>query len=614
MIEATTRDLVEEVGVLSDFDGSPAEFWSQLARALGSSTESAQVQILHKNGEPSSWQPIAIWNAERTTRSEFDVDLGDLAEQCISKTSNGSLLRAFPNGKGSHFASIVDVSPSRESKHRAVAVSDLAIRESGEAERIHDKLRLAAQISRTFQWRQAARSEADRTSRIATALDLALEINTHERFLSAALAFTNGVANDFKCDRVSVGWVKNGYVRVRAIDNTEKVNQKMEAIREIERVMDEAYDQDEEIVSPAPSPNPVYVSREHDSLRKERKLSSVVTLPLRNKDSIVGALTCEWESHRVTEQEITSLRLVCDSVNPRLEYLHHSDRWIGARFFSWVRQVAGNIVGFHYTWTKLTVLAIAALIAALVFVKVPYRVEGQFILRSEEVSTISAPFQGYIERVHVRPGDQVARGEPLLEFDQSEFQLQQVSASADLLRFQREAQKARAARDHAEVNIATAQAQQAQARLDLTNYRAGLTELKAPFDCVVVEGDLLSSVGGAVQRGEALFRLARTDALYFEMSVGEEEIHEVLETRVADVAFVARPEDTFRVEEITIEPAAIQKEGKNTFTIRGKYPGSAPAWWRPGMTGVTKLPVEDRTLGWLLTHKVVDFLRLYFWW
>ena len=35
---------------------------------------------------------------------------------------------------------------------------------------------------------------------------------------------------------------------------------------------------------------------------------------------------------------------------------------------------------------------------------------------------------------------------------------------------------------------------------------------------------------------------------------------------------------------------------------------------RPGMSGLCKLNVEKRTLLWILTHRTVDFLRLWLWW
>jgi len=38
-----------------------------------------------------------------------------------------------------------------------------------------------------------------------------------------------------------------------------------------------------------------------------------------------------------------------------------------------------------------------------------------------------------------------------------------------------------------------------------------------------------------------------------------------------------------------------------------------PDWWRPGMAGVAKIHVGHRSFLWILTHRTVDFLRMFFW-
>ena len=48
--------------------------------------------------------------------------------------------------------------------------------------------------------------------------------------------------------------------------------------------------------------------------------------------------------------------------------------------------------------------------------------------------------------------------------------------------------------------------------------------------------------------------------------------------------------------------------------VRSAFAGPIQPWWRPGMTGVCKFSVEKRTLLWILTHRTVDFLRLWLWW
>jgi hypothetical protein len=37
-------------------------------------------------------------------------------------------------------------------------------------------------------------------------------------------------------------------------------------------------------------------------------------------------------------------------------------------------------------------------------------------------------------------------------------------------------------------------------------------------------------------------------------------------------------------------------------------------WWRPGMTGLARIDVGSRNIAWILTHRMIDNLRMLLWW
>jgi hypothetical protein len=125
---------------------------------------------------------------------------------------------------------------------------------------------------------------------------------------------------------------------------------------------------------------------------------------------------------------------------------------------------------------------------------------------------------------------------------------------------------------------------------------------------------LRNRIGAPVEQGEALFRLARTDRLYVEAEVNERDVHEVQGKATGEIAFVSQPHKRYPVKIERLEPAATAKEGKNVFLVRCEIEGQPDDWWRPGMSGVCKLNVGNRSLMWILTHRTVDFLRMWFWW
>ncbi|MDA1278394.1 MAG: HlyD family efflux transporter periplasmic adaptor subunit, partial [Verrucomicrobia bacterium] len=360
--------------------------------------------------------------------------------------------------------------------------------------------------------------------------------------------------------------------------------------------------------------SPFLVSKEHETFARDQHSENICSMPLRKDDQPVAVLTCERRTTPFSEVEVRQFRLACDQAIPRLADLQRNDRWFGARWKTWAREALAKFLGPEHTWSKLFAILGCA---AVVFCSVPiftYKVEGNFILRSDEVSFLTAPFEGYIQDVGVRPGDIVNQGAELVGLNTDDLLLQEAGAVADQARYFREMEKARAAGELAEMRISQALADQAEARLQLIRYRLEQASIKAPFAGVIVEGDLRQRIGAPVKQGDALLKVARTDSLYVEAEVNERDVQEILKKANAEIAFVTQPKLKFPVEITRVEQAAFPKDQQNVFLVRCALTGAPEGWWRPGMSGVCKIPVEKRTLAWIFTHRTVDFLRMFFWW
>src|SRR6185436_5650453 len=174
------------------------------------------------------------------------------------------------------------------------------------------------------------------------------------------------------------------------------------------------------------------------------------------------------------------------------------------------------------------------------------------------------------------------------------------SAVAEMNRYLREAEKARAAKSLADMRIAQALGDQAKARLDLMRYRIARAVVQVPFAGVVVEGDLRDRLKAPVKQGDTLLKLARLDTLYVEAEINERDIHEILGRTNGEIAFVSQPKLKFPIRIATVEPAAMPKKDANVFLVRCAFDGGPQPWWRPGMSGICKLSVQKRTLFWIL--------------
>ncbi len=609
------RDQHRELSQLRQFNGTPAEFWPKLASSLNAVAKAARtVIVVRENSPEAAWKKLADYSpdaGQKAPAQHFTRKLQELAEQGTQATSAVIKLDA-PDPDSTDHAALVRFDLGTD---RQVCIGILHLRQTPatDAHEIARRIALVIDLPRSYLQARSATEKQQEGARYATAMDAVLLLDQETRFLSAAITLCNELAAKFECDRVSLGWIEKGYVRLKAMSRTEDFNRRMSAASALEAAMEEACDQDEDIALPA-TEDARLVTRDHERYAADQQSGAIASFPLRQQGKSLAALTCERRQRPFDRTELQQIRLIADLSARRIADLWQADLWFGARASSALRAKASSIIGPDHTWTKILAAGLAAVLAVLLFVKVPFRVEANFQLRSDEVAYLTAPYDSFLREVHVRPGDVVSAGQLLLQMDTEDLLLEEASAVADLVRYQREAEKAEAESKLAEMRVADSLAEQSEARLSLIRYRLAHAQLSAPYDSVVIEGDLREQVGIPLKQGDALVRLARLDDLYVEAKVDERDIHEITGVQTGEIAFVSQPNLKFPVRLERIEPAALADEAENVFLVRCAIEGTAGDWWRPGMTGVCKLNAGKRTIAWIFTRRTIDFLRMFFWW
>jgi hypothetical protein len=601
-------DLIE----LRRFPGAAKDFWPRFLQACAQlALADMAVLMVGKPGQSPRWQKIGECTSgpgQPGLRSAFQAFVDQAAGRALAEDrfveEDDETSGAFTLG--------LRLKLLRPEDEVVLVAQVLDFTESAARDALA-RLALAADTPALYQGHLAARQAQNDVEKFATVLDLMVPVNAEKRFLAAALALCNATAARLECERVSLGWREGGYVKLKTISRTEKFDRQMAAAQALEAAMEECVEQDEEVIFPAPD-GTTAVTRDHEKYAKEQNAGHVVTVPLRREGEPVAVLACERVASAFSQTELQQLRLLCDQLTPRLVELKKFDRWFGARWVASARETFAKALGPERTWTKVAAIASTAAVLSLFLVRLPYRVEGKFIVRSDAVSYLTAPFDGYIDEVPVRPGDFLEKGGVVVTLDRSELELEQSAAQAEIGRYEREMEKARAAKSLAEMRIAEALVRQAKARLELINHRLDAAAIRAPFEGVVVEGDLRERIASPVKTGEPLYKVARLDGLTIEAEVNERDVKEILNSSTAEFAFVTQPKRKFAAKVKSIEPAALAKKESNIFLVRLSPVDAAEPWWRPGMTGVCKINVEKRTLWWIFTHRTVDFLRMKLWW
>jgi len=607
--------VIESLDEMRRFNGPPGEFWPAFLQDSARLAGARLALLLIRAEDGDSWKKLCIWPARGRIglkAPDLAFRIEEIAEESAEKGSawEGVARTGSGNADGAVIGIRLDVG---EEDRVSVAVFLLDAGSAPAVEETATRLKLVAGIPAAYQMGRVARQARSDVVQFAEALDLMVLLNAEKRYMAAAMTFCNELASRYRCGRVSLGWLEGGYVRVQAISHVEQFKKKMDIVQTLEAAMEEAFDQDEEIVWP-PTADSSTIVRDHETFSRESGTKYLVSLPIRVDDAPVAVVTCERADEAFSEREIRGLRLLCDQAARRLADLKRNDRWFGARMATSAKEALSRLVGVEHTLAKCIGILVCVGLSILVFGKWNYRVEAPFILKTDDLAYLPAPFDGYIDRVNVEVGDKVDSGKVLLTLDTRELLLEESKAIANENRYSREAEKARAQNALADMRIARAMADQAKARLALVRYYLSHAELKAPFEGIVVEGDLKELLGAPVKKGDVLFKVARIEKMYAELDVDERDVHEIAAGQDGEIAFVSRPSLKFPIKVERVDPVAVTKEKGNVFATRCFFTGDVADWWRPGMSGVAKIDVGKRNILWILTHRTIDFLRILFWW
>ena len=607
----STEAHTESTGAAAQSDSAlpdAGRFWNDFLSRLIRSTGATRVLVLVEETQGGGWRQIRSAVARSAGGGAAGNALADGAPGLCQRLLAGEagpfsiesvpgviaarLIEGLSQGRrGAILAVLPDAGGAME---KAGPVLDFAVDGPAAFDARHELVGVRGQLDRVFR-----------------VVDDLAQVLPEKRFGRASIALCNALATDLGAEQVFLGWAAGGFAKVVAISRTGSFNPKMGLVQSVEKAVDECLDQDEAIFAPGGEDARV-VNRDHLACLDSARFGHLLSVPLREGEEAAAVVTLQRSDRPFTPAEQERVRLLLDLAGPRLASLRQTDRWFGARMVSGLRRLGAAVVGPRHTLTKIASIAGAAALAFLIFYPVNYRVEGAFVFRSEGLRSIPAPFDGYLAEVLVTPGDSVTAGDLLARLDEEDLRLEREAAAAELQRYLREAEKARVARATADMRIAEALASEARARLEVTESRLRRSRITAPINGVVLEGDLRERIDSPVRQGEILFALAPPGNLFVEAEIEERDIHRVQSGAAAEFALVSRPEDRFPGTVTLVEPSGFPGAAGNLFTARID-PAEAAPWWRPGMSGVAKIEAGERSLLWVISHRTVDFLRMYFW-
>ena len=600
------RSLVEATG-----DKEFCSAWLQIQAGLIANADCGLVVVSGSEGAP--FAPMAVWppTVPDLQRLAPAIDLAIREEK-------GVVLREEESGDTSSLpsAKLVIAYPFKGlDRICGVAVFRIAPR-AGE---------LLTAAMRQLQWgtawlssrmlnRDTARISQSR-DRISAALDLVAIIHEEDRFSAAATAFVTLLANRLGCERVSIGFMQGRHAKVLSVSHTAQFKERMNLIKVIASVMEEAVDQRAVLLYPEPDDGNKRILLAHTALAAQHDSGAAIcTVPfIDRKGEAVGALVMEREAVRVFDQEAVELcECVAALAAPILQDKRSNDRFIAVKIWQSFKNVLQQTFGAGHLLLKASAIAVIAVMLVLTLVKGEYRVSAKSTMEGAVQIALVAPFDGFIATARVRAGDLVKQGQVLCTLDDRDLKLQRVKLQSQREQATRQYREAMGSGNRASMRIFREQLNQAETQLRLVEDHLARTVMRAPFDGVVVSGDLSQSLGAPVERSKLLFEVAPLRDYRVKLQVDEHDMNDVAVGMRGELLLNSLPETTFPIVLRKITPVTGSDQGKSYFQVEASLEQNSERI-RPGMEGIGKISAGQRSLGWIWLHDVVNWLRLCVW-
>ena len=581
---------------------SPEEFcqsWLELQCRILSGVSDALV-VLQKPGV-ETFAPVAFWPEARRERPQLS--------QVIERSLREGRGLVEPRRGAYHMAYPVRV----EDKVRGVIGLEIAWREEAELQAAMRALQWGAGWLEVLLRRAADPLQAARL-RLNSLLELLAVFLEHERFSDAATALVTELATRLGCDRVVLASLERGAVHIEAVSHAAQFDRQANLLVATLNAMSEALDQREPVVYPAERDGHALVTLSHAQLANASGAGGIATFPLTHAGRQVGALSLE-RAHglrfdRLSLELVEGLALL---LGPLVEMRRAGTRSLPAHASHSAREFWSRLAGPGHAALKLAVGALAALGLVAALVNGTYRISADARIEGEIQRAITAPFQGYVRDSSVRAGDTVHRGQLLARLDDRDLQVERARLRAQREQYGQQYRDAMSRQERAQVRIASAQMAQADAQLALVEEQLARTELVAPFDGVLVSGDLTQSLGAPLERGQVMMELAPLDAYRVVLQVDEHDLAPVELGQKGELILTALAGQHYPFVVSKITPVASAKEGRNLFRVEATLEAKSVPQLRPGMEGVAKIEIGKRRLGFIWSRRLLDWLRLKTW-
>jgi len=421
----------------------------------------------------------------------------------------------------------------------------------------------------------------------------------------------NTLKSKFKCERVYLGLRGSLSVRVVAISQQANFDRRQQAIRDREAAMEECMDQG--CVLSSDDADSDCVLAVHKRLGNTANGMTVCTVPIVFEGECIGAALLEKKMpDSFSDRDQQACLQLLEGLAPAVNLQIKSQISVMPRAMRGLRGLFKTLIKpetYHQRWRSLLVCGFAAVIMLM---PVTHHVSATASVEGADKHLLVALQSGFIKSARFRAGDLVSAGDVVASFDDQDLLIDRDKWQGELNSIETAFSQALGTRNRAEIGLLKSRKQQVSAELALVEKRLARTHIVAPFDGVLVSGDLNQSLGAPVESGQTLFEIASLADFRIILSVNERDVAAVEPGQDISLRLSALPGRTYQAHVESLLPVSISEDGKSFFRVVASV-DEVDGQLKPGMRGVAKIDTQRDSLIWVWIHPLVERISLWLW-
>ncbi|MEM7782976.1 MAG: HlyD family efflux transporter periplasmic adaptor subunit [Planctomycetota bacterium] len=466
-------------------------------------------------------------------------------------------------------------------------------------------------LAESFPISDLTKSKPQPTNEASPELRAILSASKFENTRALAFALVNSYCQKLNADRAVMGLVDQQQVKILAISGMDYFAEKSPEVIGMQQAQSECLDYAQTVVvqksesSDDASNNNLLL---HRKWHNRTGSGAVASFPIQVDGKTIAVFSLQRPiSSPFSNAEIEKIERAVEPFGTAIVLMEKSNRSLRSHAMDIARK---NLI--QPLKNKIIGIIVAASVAFFLFGWLPYRPTVPCEIQPGEVSHLISPYDAVLTEASLFAGDQVQSGQPVIQFDTREMELEKSALAASIQAKEIERNQALSEGNTIRASIADAEIVKLQVTLDSLKHKIELGSLTSKFDGQIIRGDLRKNIGQVIPKGTPLMQIAPNQGMRVELHIPESKASLIQVGQSGYFSAGTRPGDRHRFEIVKVTPATEIVQGKNVIVAEAMVQGDSD-WMKTGMAGYARVHTGWQPVWWILTHPITDRLRLGFW-